>query len=190
MILKSVFHMRPEVGWLSLGRDHHRNSYFFEWLSVGDWSGVFTHTDGSIIVLYVDDVLAAASRELEYRHWQELGHKGSQMPILRYLGARCRLDEYCPKAPRAPRELGVSMRDYYAAAIKIFTERYGKRLPKVTSPYISDSDWAIGMGVAIGRYAPTCSSRSDVSIRQLGMQASYLLLHTDVLQGVGLGRSG
>ena len=92
--------------------------------------------------------------------------KGTEQPILRYLGAQYRLDEYCPEVPRAPRELAVSMRDYYASAVERFVEEHGKALPRVTSPYIPDNEWSSTWGGTRQVYRDMLVACGDFAFRQ------------------------
>ena len=84
------------------------------------------HGDGSIIIVYVDDVMLIASRENAFGHWKAIVAKvyvkDEAAPLSRYLVAQYRLDEYDAKSPLAVRSLTVSMTDYYRAVVGKFVE--------------------------------------------------------------------
>ena len=75
------------------------------WALVEGWNGVFIHLDGSIIILYVDDVLMAAVVANVAKHWHAMANhvdfKGKEQPILLYLGAQYRLPRSTSCAPRS-----------------------------------------------------------------------------------------
>ena len=89
-------------------------------------------------------MLAATIRH-SAKHWHDLGKQvefqHEAAPILKYLGAFYRLDDYNAKIPNAPRTLAVSMTDYIKKLIGRFKDEYGKPLPKVTSPYVTEKEW-------------------------------------------------
>ena len=39
---------------------------------VADWPGVFVHADGSIVVVYVDDIMLVADTKRQEVHWRAL----------------------------------------------------------------------------------------------------------------------
>ena len=94
------------------------------------------HGDGSIVIVHVDDVMLIATRENAFGHWKAIAakvdFKDEAAPLLRYLGAQYRLDEYDAKSPLAVRSLAVSMTDYDRAAVGRFVEEFGGGLTKST----------------------------------------------------------
>ena len=110
------------------------------WKRVEAWCGIFVHPDGSILVLYVDDFMIGTAFEKAWAHWNEIGrHIDFSDPgaeLVRYLGAICRFDEYCPEVPRQPRTLTTEMSGYLRNLVQMFEKEHGGvRLPKVKTPY-------------------------------------------------------
>ena len=114
VLLRSALYGHPEAGFL--WDDKFTGILVvLGWRTIDAWCGVFVHTDGSIIILYVDDVMLAASMENAYKHSrlieQKVDFKEEAKPLLRYLGAQYRCEEYNPQLPRSVRRLSVSIAD-------------------------------------------------------------------------------
>lgn len=102
-----------------------------------------------------------ATTALSAKHWAELEkdveYKDKAAPIKRYLGALYSYQPFDPKHADSPRKLDISMADYIRNAFKKFSEEHAGRLRNVTSPFLTDKEWAVHSEVA-GRYAASCSS--------------------------------
>ena len=130
---------------------HPRSGYVWEdlaegiivrtrWRKVEHWDGVFVHADMSILYLFVDDFMMMPTLELAWAHWHELREhivfKEEAAPLLRYLGANYRFDEYSASRPDAARSIAVSMEEYLLALVRrLLDDNPGVVLYKVTSPY-------------------------------------------------------
>ena len=83
--LRCALYGHPEAGFL-WDEKFASISTMMMWEVIEGWNGVFVHPDGSIIILYVDDVLLASTQELMYVHWRDLathvGFKDEPQPIL------------------------------------------------------------------------------------------------------------
>ena len=78
--------------------------------------------------------------------------------LSQYLGARHKLTELDPKDLKKVRRLDVDMNQYVLNAVAKFEAEYGKALPKVTSPYLSDAEWKVEGGFASTQFSRTCAS--------------------------------
>jgi hypothetical protein len=102
---------------------------------VADWPGVFVHSDGSIVVVYVDDIMLAADTKHQEVHWRAMEKvvefKEAEQALDRYLGAYHKLSPYNSKVPDAIRTFELSMVEYASAATDRFVAETGTRLTKV-----------------------------------------------------------
>ena len=61
------------------------------WKTVAEWPGVWVHEDGSIIVVYVDDLLLCTEKSKRDNHWKSLDEaiefKDPPEPISHFIGA-------------------------------------------------------------------------------------------------------
>ncbi|CAK0892990.1 unnamed protein product, partial [Prorocentrum cordatum] len=117
------------------------------WRKIDSWNGVFVHVDMSVLCLYVDDFMMVAAIELAWVRWHELGEhilfKEEAAPLLRYLGANYRFDEYSATRPGAARSMAVSMEDSLLALVRKFLDGYpDAALHKVASPYPAEQQWS------------------------------------------------
>ena len=91
----------------------------FGWQSIDEWCGSYVHTDGSILIVYVDDLLMLANDINMDRRWVELAgridFKEVAQPIVRYLGAQYQFTPYDQSNPTATRYLRIGMVDYACA---------------------------------------------------------------------------
>ncbi|CAK0819868.1 unnamed protein product [Prorocentrum cordatum] len=134
------------------------------WHSVPSWSGVFVHADGSMLTVYVDDLLLAALGCKADAHWEALcksiEFKDEPAPVNKFSGAYYALDPFDPKLPDAPRTVTTSMIDYTRAMVERFCADAGLGTTKpVDSPYISAESWAQDSEEA-GRFADVAASHS------------------------------
>ena len=117
------------------------------WRKIALWNGVFVHTDFSVLCLYVDDFMMVATVALGWVHWHHLGEhilfKEEAAPLLRYLGANYRFDEYAATRPDAMRTIAVSLEEYLLALVARFLDDFpGTPLHRVTSPYPTEQQWS------------------------------------------------
>ncbi|CAK0899793.1 unnamed protein product [Prorocentrum cordatum] len=68
-----------------------------------------------------------------------------------------RFDEFNDAAPGAPRSLAVGMSGYLKKLACRFREECGELLPRVTSPFISDTEW-VDSSEGRGRFQANCAS--------------------------------
>jgi len=116
------------------------------WRRIAEWPGVYIHTDFSIIIAYVDDLLLIADADKEAKHWSDIDKtiefKTGPEPIGRYLGASYTFSPLIPASPDAVRSLRICMKDYALNAATRFFDELGSRPSKVSSPFVSDAEWA------------------------------------------------
>ena len=116
------------------------------WRKVADWTGVFVHADKSIICLFVDDFMMVATDELEKRHWAEIGKhieiKEDAALLSQYLGANYNIDKFSSEEPNRTRQIRVSMTNYLFALVARFQDHPDAKLYPVTSPFLSEAQWA------------------------------------------------
>ena len=128
------------------------------WQKIYEWPGVFHHSDGSVIVAYVDDILLTALPGRDSKHWlsieDRIVFKDPAQPIAKYLGATHCLQEV--KGDMA-RVLDVTMIEYSRNMTSKFQEEYGRSLKPVLTPYPSDKDWS-AVSDKPGVFASTCAS--------------------------------
>jgi len=122
---------------------------------------VFVHTDLSIIVAYVDDLLMVADPSVEAQHWKSIDEaiefKEGLEPIGRYLGANYTLSPFVATRPDEARVLKISMKEYSINAASRFQDELVGRLPKVTSPFLTDKEWG-NADDRTGVFSSTCAS--------------------------------
>ena len=115
---------------------------------------------GAALIVYVDDLLLTAPPHRASGLWRALERsvqfKDLEAPTARYLGAQYCFDEFDPKKPNAPRTMTTEMNDYIRSAVEKFTAEFGRGLSKVSSPYLTNEEWA-EEGVP-GHFAPNCAS--------------------------------
>ena len=138
------------------------------WHAVPSWPGVFVHVDGSMLTVYVDDLLLAALHDKGDAHWEALcksiEFKDEPMPVDKFIGAYYALDPFSPKLPDAPRSVTTSMIDYTRAMVERFCSDTGLRITRpVDTPYISAESWAQDSEEA-GRFADVAASHSASSL--------------------------
>ena len=134
------------------------------WKPVASWPGVFSHGDGSIICVYVDDILLAAHRSRSDVHWASLfaavEFKDDPAPVSKFLGAHYQLDCFDPACPNRPRAVGISMSGYTTAMADKFERDTGANIDKpADTPYLSDQVWASAVEEP-GRYRDIAPSHA------------------------------
>ena len=118
VILRYAIPGHPKSGYLW---EEHLTEVLVEerWNKVEDWNGVYTHPDGSIFIVYVDDLLLVAPEEAKEMHWKRIGDKiqfkEESQEVTRYLGAHYELTPYKHTQPNA-----VRRKDYVLKATGTF----------------------------------------------------------------------
>ena len=134
---------------------------YWGWSRIHEWSGVFVHADGSIIIAYVDDLLMCALPKEMLAHWAELEKyvefKEVAQPLARYLGANYEFTEFDQSKPNAPRTLKVHMAEYSQNAVRRFGDELGAKVNKVTTPFVTDKEWS-ETSEQDGIFKKSCSS--------------------------------
>lgn len=108
---------------------------------VESWCGIFVHIDGSIRVFYVDDFMVVATKVDAYKHWdargREMEFQEEGAPIVRYLGATYRFDDYNESLPSQPRTVATKMSGYLLHLVKRFQKDHEVNLRNVNNsiPY-------------------------------------------------------
>jgi hypothetical protein len=126
------------------------------------WPGVYCHMDDySIFIVYVDDLMLAASCDKTLAHWRSLEKfiefKDEEASIDRYLGAYHRLQEYDSKRPLAVRTFSISIADYAKNAVAKFVATRPVTLKKVSTPYVEDDE---NIAESVGVYASSYASHA------------------------------
>ena len=137
------------------------------WKTIPEWPSVFIHSDFSILIAYVDDLMLCATEELTKKHWNLLDEaiefKDEGEAISRFIGAHYDLMPFDAKDPNAVREVSIGMCDYVKNMAVRFAEESGLTLRKVATPYIADDQWSADDNTP-GRFAKTCSSHVATSL--------------------------
>ena len=106
-------------------------------------------------------MLLLASPKDTQKIWRSLEkkikHKDPESDITRYLGARYKFNDFNAARPNESRSLLADMQDYIDNACKRFQAEYGKRLQKVSSPFLPPEEVA-KEGNPGGLFARSCAS--------------------------------
>ena len=165
VILRFACPGHPESGFLW---EQHLGGILTDlgWRGVPDWNGIFVHINGSILIVYVDDLLMIVLKCLRKEMWDAIGQhvlfKDPNLDVERYLGAYYSLSPLSASEPDAPRVLLTSMEDYILRATAAFQEELGRPLKRVQSPYLPEAELQDPEGDAdeSGIFAPTCASHA------------------------------
>ncbi|CAK0891196.1 unnamed protein product [Prorocentrum cordatum] len=134
------------------------------WEPVASWPGVFLHPDGSILNVYVDDVLLAAAIGRAAAHWRDLfkaiDFKDDAADISRFVGAHYLLDPFREEEPLAARRMQISMSGHTAKMCDRFVADTGIALNRaVDTPYLSNEAWNDD-NEQTGKFAPIAPSHA------------------------------
>ena len=137
------------------------------WTSISEWPGVFTHANGSILLVYVDDMILCCDPKDKESIWKSIedgvDFKHDPASIGRFLGADYRVDDYNPKQPNAARAIVIGMQDYTMNMSMKFQDESGISPKRVTTPFLADAQWGENSETA-GRFSSSCSSHAATSL--------------------------
>ena len=139
------------------------------WTSIPEWPGVWVHSDKSMLVVYVDDLLLCCLPANIKQHWSALDEavefKDPPEAIDKFIGATYKMTEFDPKNPSAPRTCSVDMCSYTKSMARKFVDGTKAVLNKsVTTPYINDKEEYGENDETTGRFASSCSSHAATSL--------------------------
>ena len=137
------------------------------WHTIPEWPGVFIHSDLSVLIVYVDDLMLCTKLAQQKAHWSSLDEavefKEGPAPIGRFIGAHYQLDDFKADHAAAPRTLTIDMRSYVSTMAQKFSDEAGLKLRKVASPFLADEQWASDCTTP-GIYANSCASHAATSL--------------------------
>ena len=128
---------------------------------------MFIHSDLSILIVYVDDLMLCSSQATQAKHWSSLDEavefKEGPAPIDRFIGAHYNFDAFDPKQIDNARGVQIDMCSYVKNMSQKFEEASGLKLRNVSTPYLPDEQWGVHSDVP-GRFADTCASHAATSL--------------------------
>ena len=136
------------------------------WHSIPEWPGVFIHSDLSILVVYVDDLMLCAVPGMQAVHWKSIDEaiefEDPPADIDRFIGAQYNLAQL-NLMRRLQTQGGSDMCHYVANMATRFSTESGLTLKSVPPPYLPDDQWTEDNDTP-GRFAPSCASYAATSL--------------------------
>ena len=130
------------------------------WKKCDSHPGIWIHTSGAVLAVYVDDLLMVAPRDKEEKLWADIAAQVTfdeeQAPIGKFLGAH-----HVFKKDGNVTTLTVEMEDFMKDAAEIYAAEIGaKKLAEARTPYLPENVWDFAPkgGEQAGEQSATCSS--------------------------------
>ena len=137
------------------------------WHTIAEWPGVYIHSDLSVLVVYVDDLMLCTTSIEQENHWKSIDEavefKEPPAPIARFIGAQYELTPFAAGSPLADRELSIDMRSYVKNMANRFSTESGIKLRTVSTPFLPDDQWAVDDDTP-GRFSTSCASFAATSL--------------------------
>ena len=111
------------------------------WKKCDSHPGIWIHTSGAVLAVYVDDLLMVAPRDKEEKLWADIAAQVTfdeeQAPIGKFLGAH-----HVFKKDGNVTTLTVEMEDFMKDAAEIYAAEIGaKKLAEARTPYLPENVW-------------------------------------------------
>ena len=128
------------------------------WKKCDPHPGIWIHTSGAVLAVYVDDLLMVAPRDKEDKLWADIAAPVSfdeeQAPIGKFLGAH-----HVFKKDGNFTTLTVEMEDFMKDAAAIYAAEIGAtKLAEARTPYLPENIWD---------FAPEANKRVSSRLRAL-----------------------
>ena len=113
------------------------------WKKCDSHPGIWIHTSGAVLAVYVDDLLMVAPRDKEEKLWADIAAQVTfdeeQAPIGKFLGAH-----HVFKKDGNVTTLTVEMEDFMKDAAEIYAAEIGaKKLAEARTPYLPKNVWVL-----------------------------------------------
>ena len=111
------------------------------WKKCDSHPGIWIHTSGAVLAVYVDDLLMVAPRDKEEKLWADIAAQVTfdeeQAPIGKFLGAH-----HVFKKDGNVTTFTVEMEDFMKDAAEIYAAEIGaKKLAEARTPYLPENVW-------------------------------------------------
>ena len=132
------------------------------WKKCDSHPGIWIHTSGAVLAVYVDDLLMVAPRDKQDKLWAGMAAQVSfdeeQAPIGKFLGAH-----HVFKKDGDVTTVTVDMEGFMKDAVAIYAAEIGAtKLAEARTPYLPENIWDFAPkgGEQAGEQSATCSSHS------------------------------